>query len=126
LQKENDDLKHDNTILYNKSLKNKERLDQLNAEVEEMKRFIENEKQRNFSLEGEVKRLSAKLQTVEDLLMVEKERGAAKDRVIEEMKQQYDGQMRDMEGQIAMRKQELDNIKRAYDEQHYEGENLRK
>ena len=69
-----------------------------------MKRFIENEKQRNFSLEGEVKRQSSKLQTVEDLLMVEKERGAAKDRVIEEMKQQHDGQMRDMEGQIAMRK----------------------
>ena len=72
-------------------MKNKERLDQLNAEVEEMKRFIENEKQRNFSLEGEVKRQSAKLQTVEDLLMVEKERGVAKDRVIEEMKQQHDG-----------------------------------
>lgn len=58
--------------------------------------------------------------------MVEKERSVTKDRVIEEMKQQNDGQMRDMEGQIAMRKQELDNIKRAYDEQHYENENLRK
>ena len=58
--------------------------------------------------------------------MVEKERSVTKDRVIEEMKQQNDGQMRDMEGQLAMRKQELDNIKRAYDEQHYENENLRK
>jgi|LauGreDrversion4_2_1035121.scaffolds.fasta_scaffold66830_2 hypothetical protein len=30
--------------------------------------------------------------------MVEKERSVTKDRVIEEMKQQNDGQMRDMEG----------------------------
>ena len=45
--KENDDLKHDNTVLYQKNIQNKERLDKVGVEVEELKHYIEGEKQKN-------------------------------------------------------------------------------
>jgi|LauGreDrversion4_2_1035121.scaffolds.fasta_scaffold50187_2 hypothetical protein len=41
--KENEDLKHDNTVLYQKNIQNKERLDKLGNEVEELKHYIEGE-----------------------------------------------------------------------------------
>lgn len=59
-RKENDDLKHDNTVLYQKGAHNKERLDKLQAEVEDLKRFVDHERQRNGQLEAEVGRLQAK------------------------------------------------------------------
>lgn len=45
--KENEDLKHDNTVLYQKNIQNKERLDKVGIEVEELKHYIEGEKEKN-------------------------------------------------------------------------------
>jgi hypothetical protein len=45
--KENEDLKHDNTVLYQKNIQNKERLDKVGIEVEELKHYIEGEQQKN-------------------------------------------------------------------------------
>jgi len=78
--KENEDLKHDNTILYKNNVQNKERLDQVQIEIEEMKRYIESEKQKSGHLENEGKRLTSKIQHLEDLIKAEKDRVHAKER----------------------------------------------
>jgi hypothetical protein len=55
--KDNEDLKHDNTILYQKNVHNKERLDKVQQEVEELRRFIEAEKTLKAQFEGDNQRL---------------------------------------------------------------------
>lgn len=87
-QKENDDLKHDNTILYQKSVSNKERLDQVQVEVEELKRFIDSEKVKTTMLENDNKKQASKIQHLEDLLKAEKDRVYSKEHSIEELMKQ--------------------------------------
>ena len=88
--KENEDLKHDNTILYQKNVQNKERLDKVQLEIEDLKRYIESEKSKSSHLDNEAKRLSSKIQHLEDLLKVEKDRTQAKERAVDELSKQRD------------------------------------
>ena len=86
--KENEDLKHDNTILYQKNVQNKERLDKVQVEIEDLKQYVDSEKQKNAHLDNEAHRLMTKIQHQEEMIRVEKERVAAKDRAIEELAHQ--------------------------------------
>lgn len=63
---------------------------------------------------------------MEDLLKSEKERVASKDRSIEELVRQREQLQIEQENHICERKAEYDNLKRAFDELHYESENLRR
>ncbi len=83
--KENEDLKHDNTVLYQKNIHNKERLDKLGLEVEELKHYIEGEKQKNAQLDNENRRLNGRIMHLEDAIKQEKERLALKERNLDDV-----------------------------------------
>ena len=66
--KENEDLKHDNTVLYQKNIQNKERLDKVGIEVEELKHYIEGEQQKNAQLDNDNRRLNGRIMHLEDTI----------------------------------------------------------
>ena len=63
---------------------------------------------------------------LEDLLKGEKDRVTLKERDIEEMARQRDLMVNEHSEQVAERRTEYENLKRAFDEIHYESENLRR
>jgi predicted nucleic acid-binding Zn-ribbon protein len=65
-------------------------LDKVHSEIEELRCYIESEKQRNMHLDNEMKRLINKIQHQEELLRVEKERINAKEHAIAELTQQIE------------------------------------
>lgn len=60
------------------------------------------------------------------MLRSEKERVVQKDRSIDELVRQRDMTKIEHEGHLCERKGEFDNLKRGFDELHYESENLRR
>jgi hypothetical protein len=62
----------------------------------------------------------------EDQLKGEKERVQNKERAIEEMGRQREVMMNEHQEAMSAKKIEYDNLKRGFDEMHYEGENLRR
>jgi hypothetical protein len=60
------------------------------VEVEELKHYIEGEKNKNMLLDSENRRLNAKISTLEDLLKQEKDRLLLKERQVEEHARQRD------------------------------------
>lgn len=60
------------------------------------------------------------------MLRSERERVAQKDRSIEELVRHKELMQTEHEGHLCERKAEFDNLKRAFDELHYESENLRR
>ena len=71
-------------------------------------------------------RLQSKLQHIEELLKAEKDRVHTKDRAIDELSNHRDIMQQEHEDHICERKAEYDNLKRGFDELHYESENLRR
>jgi chromosome segregation ATPase len=63
---------------------------------------------------------------LEDLLRSEKERVVQKERTVEELARQRDQMMGEHQDQMGERKAEYENLKRGFDELHYESENLRR
>jgi hypothetical protein len=55
-------------VLYQKNIQNKERLDKVGVEVEELKHYIEGEKQKNAQLDNDSRRLQSKIIHLEDSL----------------------------------------------------------
>lgn len=49
-----------------------------------------------------------------------------KERNLDELARQRDIMAKDHDELLSMKKSEFDNLKRAFDEQHYENENLRR
>jgi chromosome segregation ATPase len=96
------------------------------AEVEDMKRFIESEKAKSSGLEGEMLRQQTRIGHLEDLLRSEKERVVQKERAVEELARQRDQMMGEHQDQLGERKAEYENLKRGFDELHYESKNLRR
>ena len=57
----------------------------MQVEIEDLKQYVDSEKQKNAHLDNEAHRLMTKIQHQEEMIRVEKERVAAKDRAIEEL-----------------------------------------
>lgn len=91
-----------------------------------MKRFIEGEKAKNLNLENEMLRQQTRIGHLEDLLKSEKDRVIQKERAIEEMSRQREQMMSENQNLLGERKAEYENLKRGFDELHYESENLRR
>ena len=95
-------------------------------EIEELRRFIEGEKSKNHALESDLQRLTTKINIQQDQLKSEKERLDQKDCAIQDLVKQREIMQQEHDHHIAQRKVEFDNLKRAFDELHYESETLRK
>lgn len=126
LSKENEDLKHDNTVLYQKSVTNKERLDQLSQEVEGLKHYLDSEKARTAAVESENRKLVTRVAQLEEMLRGERERVSGKERAIEEMRREREMLVREGEERVAEKQRECENVKRGFDEVQYEAENMRR
>jgi chromosome segregation ATPase len=79
-----------------------------------------------MQLDSETRRLNAKISTLEDLLKQEKDRLLLKERQVEEHARQRDLMQSEHEEILSLKKTEFENLKRGFDELHYESENLRR
>jgi hypothetical protein len=55
-------------VLYQKNIQNKERLDKVGIEVEELKHYIEGEQQKNAQLDNDNRRLNGRIMHLEDTI----------------------------------------------------------
>lgn len=95
-------------------------------ELEDLKRFIENEKAKSAHLEQETLRLTGRVSHLEEMLTVEKQRVEVKERAVEDLVRQREQMQRENEDWQCEKRQELDNSKRAIEEIRYENETLRR
>lgn len=124
--RESEELKHSNQLLFQKSTANKERLDQVMQEVEDLKRYIDQEKARSAMAEAENKKLGSRVVHLEELLKGEKDRVIQKEGTIEELSRQREALFKEHADHLSQKMAEYDALKRGYDELHYESETLRR
>eukprot|EP00347_Sterkiella_histriomuscorum_P023139 403335798 len=125
-QKENDDLKYDNTILYEKNVQKDDKLIQLNDENNLIKDKLEQEQSKVYSIDKDSKHFQNKIKDIEQHLENEKQNWNQKFNQYEDMLRESERQKRDVESQLSLRNIDYDNVKRGFDEQHYELENQRR
>lgn len=79
-----------------------------------------------MQLDSDTRRLAARISSLEDLLKQEKDRVQMKERHVDDLVRQRDQMQSEHEENLSLKKTEYDNLKRGFDELHYESENLRR
>ena len=124
--RESEELKHSNQLLFQKSTGNKERLEQVMQEVEDLKRYIDQEKARCVMAEADNKKLGSRVIHLEELLKGEKDRVLSKEATIDELTRHREALFKEHGDHLSQKAAEYDALKRGYDELHYESETLRR
>lgn len=72
--KENEDLKYDNTLLYEKNVAKDDKLRQLQEEVDQLRVLVDQERGRSTNQEKDARYAQKRVHELEDLLRLEQEK----------------------------------------------------
>lgn len=85
MKKENDDLKYDNTLLYEKNVEKDKRMAKLTDENEILRKQLEQERVAITSGDLNLRKNLKRIQDLEDMLLVEQDRIKQRDKTMDEL-----------------------------------------
>lgn len=100
-QKENDDLKYDNTLLYDKNVQKDDKLAKMGEELDRYRGLIEQERGKSTMLDKDTRYLQKRIQELEDQLQTELQKSNLKEQTVDELVREAERLRKNLENEIA-------------------------
>lgn len=100
-QKENDDLKYDNTLLYDKNVQKDDKLAKMGEELVRYRGLIEQERGKSTMLDKDTRYLQKRIQELEDQLQTELQKSNLKEQTVDELVREAERLRKNLENEIA-------------------------
>lgn len=100
-QKENDDLKYDNTLLYDKNVQKDDKLAKMGEELDRYRGLIEQERGKSTMLDKDTRYLQKRIQELEDQLQTEVQKSNLKEQTVDELVREAERLRKNLENEIA-------------------------